>query len=186
MQKQERQDKLHKIISFLNGSLSFDALRPPKHYVAFVTNGIYDIDDLKLNESEFNEWHKLNVRDIDTVTIFKEQLSHPVKAIGCNDTIFLIPKNDRDRLPVRIVDKSALPFKPKPIEQPSKPDLVIEHRFKGVPAKEPKKKEEVKKKAPSIVERIIEPVMATSGLMSEYGETWEVADRSIYKNSRYP
>ncbi len=58
--------------------------------------------------------------------------------------------------------------------------MVIEHRFKDVPVKQPKKKAEVKKKERAMVERIKEPEMARSGKLSNYGSIWAVADRSYY------
>ena len=75
MEKLDKKEKLNRIINLLNGSLSFEVMKPPKAYVIFFNGTFYKIEDLELNEDEFKKWQKDNIRPTDSILIFKEQLS---------------------------------------------------------------------------------------------------------------
>ncbi len=116
------------------------------------------------------------MRDIDSLVIFKEQLTYPYKTIGGNDSVFIIPKNDCETIEDNLnsTGNSAV-TSTMPVNA-----AISSLRNEDLPVKKPKKKAEAKKKE-LIVERIEERVMARAGKISEYGETWEVADTRIYR-----
>lgn len=66
----QKSDKLQAILNFINGELSFEA--KPKSYIVFISGEVYNIDGQTMNEDEFKAWHKLNVREIDSVISYRQ------------------------------------------------------------------------------------------------------------------
>lgn len=197
-QKLDKQSKLARLKSILAGSLSFEILKPPKYFFAFFNGTFYQIENLKLNESEFCKWKEENLRPSDSISIFEEKLSHlspeDYKCIGGPGGAVLLPK--------AVVKETDPNFFFDNLKDTSK-DIVLKipttHEAKQPETIAPKLERQVKRQfhlpdavkivAKEIKEKVkeeitVKPTRKTSGLMSRYGEDWQLSDLSLYTDNK--
>ncbi len=80
MQRQAKSiaEKMKAIQAIINGSVDFESLKPPQHYIAFCENDLCDIRGLNMpsiimSRKEFEQWKETTIREIDTLVIFDHQ-----------------------------------------------------------------------------------------------------------------
>lgn len=204
MKNLDKPGKIARLLGILDGSFSFDVMKPPKVHVAFFNGSFYQIENLKLSEDEFKKWSEKNIRDIDTVQVFEEKLANltpeDFHCVSGDNGAVLIPKHKEPKVIVRPADpdlfmnllketsKDFVLQKKEPpqveiINEPiSKEEKKVRRKF-NIPDEvkiKPKQIEQVKED-----EITVTPVRKASGLMSDYGTTWGVNDSSLYKKIKY-
>ena len=201
--KLDKKSKLNRLISLLNGSLGFEILKPPAFHVAFFDGIFYQVENLKLSESEFNKWKEINIRDTDSLQVFEEKLTRlsDCEIVGGKNGAVILPKRT-EQITVKPTDSnfflSLLKDTSKDIETVKAnvynhfepvvnelPERVVPAKIEREVRKQFHLPDAVKIQAKEVVkeEIAVMPTRKTSGLMSEYGITWGVSDPSLYNKA---
>lgn len=150
-----KQEKLKALKSLLNGTMSFEHLKPPQYYRVWIEDNVYTLDGKKITEEEYNQF-LATLRPIDVVFIFRHQPGNE-PLIETPAIHFMAQKtNENDeatpsaQMPESISTRTVeeLPIDPTPEPEPENVVLV------AVPTR--------------------------SGKLSDYGDTWEIDHKDIF------
>lgn len=151
----QKSDKLAVLKGILNGTISFEHLRPPQHYMVIKDGTGYrtTFNDKPMSEDEYTAWKAKTVRPIDTLILFVEDkmYNEPI-ASEIDPQPVCVDQNEQETTsiidPVEVVENAVYDEIPQPIAEHVEPAEPVE--LFAIPVKR-------------------------GGKLSEYGETWRLS-----------
>ncbi len=164
-----REHKLNVIKSLLNGTMSFEHLRPPQIFSVYLHEDGYHLNDKVFTKDEYEQW-KSTLNDWDRIILFSEFKDYS------NDPLLteseLATQQERERYGYPLPNNAFT----KPVESP----VISSQQYESSVGTE----DEIN--VPDVgkieVELFAIPVKKPGGLLSQYDETWLTRMEELNEN----